>query len=356
LKRFVTALFALTFLLCLSSAAAAPGSASDPLATKSYAEGTFASSAVSSGSDKADAALGGVYDSAAAALKSGYDAYAASAGTPAKAGYTFLDMPSGGAVKLGTGASFFLTSGGARVTVASGAVVNVSDGTEVASGTQLAKDTRYFCTESTSASFAATEPSAAGVEGAYAPSGGVGAAMTAYSDVTVSSWFYGAASYARSRALYPDSADAAFRPGEATGRAAIVYALWKAAGSPAASASAPFDDLTESWSFAPVAWAAENGIVEGYGGRLFGPSDTVSREQIAAIMYRYAKAVGRSVSQANDLSGYSDASVVADWALAPMRWANAAGLITGVTNTELVPRGTATRAQVAAILARFVGS
>ena len=102
-----------------------------------------------------------------------------------------------------------------------------------------------------------------------------------------------------------------------------------------------------------VAWASANGIVTGYSNGSFGPDDTITREQMAAILYRYARYKGYDLSARTDLSGYTDASQVSAYATAPMTWAVGSGLITGTSGTTLSPAGSATRAQASVILARF---
>ncbi|MBQ3405467.1 MAG: S-layer homology domain-containing protein, partial [Oscillospiraceae bacterium] len=136
-------------------------------------------------------------------------------------------------------------------------------------------------------------------------------------------------------------------------RADLVYSLWRLSGAPAPASKAGFGDLNEDWYIDAVSWAAANGIVNGYSATVFGPDNNVTREQIVTVMYRYAAWLGQDTRASKDLSAYSDAGSVSSWARTAMSWANARGLITGMTDTTLVPTGTATRAQVAAILERF---
>ena len=102
-----------------------------------------------------------------------------------------------------------------------------------------------------------------------------------------------------------------------------------------------------------VAWAAGNEIVTGYSKEKFGPDDAITREQLAAILYRYAQYKNIDVTRTADLSGYTDTAQISAYAETAVKWANAEGLITGVTDTMLKPAGTATRAQAAEILMRF---
>ena len=119
-------------------------------------------------------------------------------------------------------------------------------------------------------------------------------------------------------------------------------------------AELPFTDVDDGMYYAaPIAWAAGNGIVNGFPDGTFGPEDSVTREQMSAILYRYAGYKGFDVAAAADLSVCTDAGDIGSYAIEAMAWANASGLITGDAGM-LNPQGSATRAQVATILMRFV--
>ena len=133
----------------------------------------------------------------------------------------------------------------------------------------------------------------------------------------------------------------------------IVTILHRLEGSPAAE-SAGFTDVPgNQWYTGAVNWAAANDIVSGYGGDLFGPNDPITREQMAAILYRYAAYKGYDVSARADLSAFTDLPQVSAYAAEPLQWAKALGLVGGKTADTLVPKGSATRAEVATILMRF---
>jgi len=134
-----------------------------------------------------------------------------------------------------------------------------------------------------------------------------------------------------------------------------VTVLHRLEGSPAVTGANNFTDVKNGeWYTNAVIWANANDIVSGYGNGLFGTNDPITREQMAAILYRYAGYKGYDVTAAANLSAYTDAADISGWAEKAMRWANAEGLITGRTTTTLVSGGTATRAEVASILNRFV--
>ena len=173
-------------------------------------------------------------------------------------------------------------------------------------------------------------------------------------DVRTSDWFYDAVVYAYENGMMAGVGNNQFSPNTTTTRAMIVTILYRLENQPAAGSSSFTDVPAGQWYTNAVAWAAANGIVGGYGDGRFGPNDTITREQMAAILYRYAQFKGYDVSNTGNLSGYTDAAQVSEWARSAMGWANAQGLITGNTATTLNPTGSATRAEVATILMRFV--
>ena len=129
----------------------------------------------------------------------------------------------------------------------------------------------------------------------------------------------------------------------------IVTMLWRMEGEPEAEAST-FTDLTQDWYIPAVNWAAENGIVNGYSAEKFGPNDPITREQLAAILYRYE---GTEGTDASIDPKYTDAGDISDWAADAMAWCVAEGIINGRTETTLEPGGNATRAEVATMLMRM---
>ena len=174
-----------------------------------------------------------------------------------------------------------------------------------------------------------------------------------FTDVGVNDWFYGAVEYVYDNGMMNGVTATKFGPDAQLTRGMIVTILYRLEGEPSVSGN-DFSDVVSGQYYAdPVAWAAKNGIVTGYGDGTFGPENSITREQLAAILYRYADYKGYDVTKTADLSGYTDAASVSSYAKDAMAWANAEGLITGVTSTVLNPKGTATRAQVATILMRF---
>ncbi|MGN1003424.1 MAG: choice-of-anchor I family protein, partial [Oscillospiraceae bacterium] len=173
-----------------------------------------------------------------------------------------------------------------------------------------------------------------------------------YTDVPEGSWYYDAVRYVTEKGLMNGVTADSFAPNATTTRGMIVTILYRLENEPAAGRCSFTDVTAGQWYTDAVAWAAAAGIVNGYGDT-FGPNDAITREQMAAILYRYASYKGYNVSAQADLSGYTDAGRTSAYAVDAMRWANAEELITGVTTSTLDPDGSAIRAQVAAILMRF---
>ena len=144
-----------------------------------------------------------------------------------------------------------------------------------------------------------------------------------------------------------------FSPSAPATRGMIVTMLWRMEGEPALEAAAGFNDVADGDWYAPaVRWAAGQGIVNGYGNGAFGPNDAITREQLAAILSNYAAYKGYSTAARADLSAYTDQPSA--WAQSAVQWAVAEKLITGKGSGVLDPTGQATRAEIAAIVMRFI--
>ena len=172
-------------------------------------------------------------------------------------------------------------------------------------------------------------------------------------DVKSTNWFFDAVKYVYDKGLMQGTSATTFAPNATTTRGMIVTILHRLEGTPSAAVSAFTDVSRDAWYAAAVDWAAANGIVNGTSATTFAPNDPITREQMAAILYRYAAFKGYDTTKLADLATYRDAASVSAYAKDAMVWANAAGLISGVTPDTLAPTGSATRAQVATILMRL---
>ena len=176
-----------------------------------------------------------------------------------------------------------------------------------------------------------------------------------FDDVSKGDWFYKDVEYVYNEGIMDGVSKREFAPNETLTRAMIVKILYRIEGEPAGYRSSDFNDVESGrWYTGAVAWAAEKEIVKGYGNGKFGPNDPVTREQLAAILYRYTQYKGWSTAAASgNLDGFKDAASVSSYAVDAMNWAVDEGLLKGANN-KLSPKSNATRAQVAAIIHRYL--
>ena len=176
-----------------------------------------------------------------------------------------------------------------------------------------------------------------------------------FTDVSSGEWYYDAVAYVYEKGLMDGTSAVTFDPGAVLTRAMTAQGLWNLAGSPAAPGGAGFTDVAaDAWYAGAVNWAAARGIVKGYDTGAFGPEDSVTREQLAAILYRYAQAKGYDTTQGGmAVREFSDSASISDWAQEAMAWAVNAQVLSGKGNGVLDPQGTATRAEVAQMLMNF---
>lgn len=174
-----------------------------------------------------------------------------------------------------------------------------------------------------------------------------------FADVSEDDWYYEYVRYVHEQALMQGKATDQFFPETPTDRGMIVTVLWRLEGEPEAAKPMSFTDVAEGdYYHQAIAWAAENKIVEGYSATSFGPEDDITREQLAAIFYRYAEYKENDVSSRNDLSAFNDQP--SSWAVEYMQWAVAEGLLQGKGDGIIDPLAGAERCESAAILKRFV--
>ena len=178
-----------------------------------------------------------------------------------------------------------------------------------------------------------------------------------FEDVGTDAWYSDAVAYVYRNGLMSGTSGSTFSPDAAITRAQLVTILWRMAGSPQVNYLMDFDDVSQDAYYAEaVRWAAGEGIAGGYGNGLFGSDDPITREQMAAILYRFAQHMGYDVSIGEDTNilSYTDAPDVSGYAVAALQWACGAGIIRGTGDgSTLTPQGGATRAQAAVILTRF---
>ena len=179
-----------------------------------------------------------------------------------------------------------------------------------------------------------------------------------FTDVSTSDWFYDDVMFVYENGLMAGTSAATFEPYSNTTRTQIAVIFYRLEGSPAVEGKNNFTDVEygpgTAWYYNAVTWAQQNGIMGGYGDGKFGPNDPVTREQLASIFYRYAQYKGYDVTATGSLDSFTDKGSVSAWAQEAIKWAVGNGIMGGKENNLLDPKGTATRAEIAAMLHRFV--
>jgi len=176
-----------------------------------------------------------------------------------------------------------------------------------------------------------------------------------FTDVSEKDWFYGDVMFVYENGLMLGTSKTLFSPHGTATRGMMATILWRMEGSPAPKGKNSFTDVEAGkWYADAITWTAENGIFAGYGKDKFGPDDPITREQLAAIFYRYADYKGYNLTVKGNLDKFKDADKVTDYAKTAMQWAVGSGLMKGKSGNLLDPQGTATRAEIAAMLHRFI--
>ena len=178
---------------------------------------------------------------------------------------------------------------------------------------------------------------------------------TSFTDVTSTDWFAEAVKYVADKGMMNGTSKTTFGPKSGTTRGMIVTVLYRLENEPSTSATSFTDVASDAYYANAVAWANANSVVSGYGNGKFGPNDSITREQLAAILYRYAqyKKYNVSVGEDTNIMDFDDVRQISSYAVPAIQWACGAGVMTGKSTTTLDPKGGATRAEVAAMLMRF---
>ena len=183
--------------------------------------------------------------------------------------------------------------------------------------------------------------------------GGVNCPSNKFIDVNQKEWYHPYVDYAVTHGLFGGTSANTFEPDTPMTRAMLVTVLWRYEREPAAPANTFSDVKAGAWYFDAVSWAAANGVVDGVGNNKFDPDGNITREQMATILYRYCNWKGIDTGKQTSLGGFPDAGKVSSYAKTALQWTVAEGLVGG-SDGKLLPQGSATRAQVATILMRFI--
>ena len=182
-----------------------------------------------------------------------------------------------------------------------------------------------------------------------------GTGVNPFTDISEKDWFYGDVMFVYENGLMLGTSKTLFSPHGTAMRGMMETILWRMEGSPVPKGKNSFTDVEAGkWYADAITWTAENGIFAGYSKDKFGPDDPITREQLAAIFYRYADYKGYDLTVKGDLDKFKDADKITDYAKTAMQWAVGSGLVKGKSGNLLDPQGTATRAEIAAMLHRFI--
>ena len=182
-----------------------------------------------------------------------------------------------------------------------------------------------------------------------------GTGVNPFTDISEKDWFYGDVMFVYENGLMLGTSKTLFSPHGTVMRGMMATILWRMEGSPVPKGKNSFTDVEAGkWYADAITWTAENGIFAGYGKDKFCPDDPITREQLAAIFYRYADYKGYDLTVKGDLDKFKDADKITDYAKTAMQWAVGSGLVKGKSGNLLDPQGTATRAEIAAMLHRFI--
>jgi hypothetical protein len=359
MKRIFSGIMALSLLLCFTSvSAAAPGSSSDPLVSKSYMTSVFSQSLNTQWQGAAGKKLGSVFTDNIIKLQNLTDGYLQRFkeydGYTLTKSFRHFSMADADAVNLVTGATFILLSGNASLNIVSGTVIDITSGNIVPDRTSLSSGSRYFCAEDTQINIKASGSVSCLIDGYY-KLGDIPPAELPFVDVPDDAWYRNAVSLVYSKKLFNGTSDTEFSPYDNMTRGMFVTALYRLAGSPSVAGSSPFTDVSDknSYYYYPVLWATSNNVITGNGDGTFSPDDNISRQDMAVVMYRYAKLKGYDLSFTETaFSSFPDKGEVAFYASDAVKWATYKQLING-SDGHLLPLGLAQRCQVAQIIANF---
>lgn len=356
MKQTMRRLLCVLLTLCLLAGGVCAAGQGEGLVSLSWLTGTFVPQAVEKGGEAAGALLQKTYDSALEQLD-GAQTGQSGLQSDSLSGRAWSD---GAVLELPTGSVFLLLEGAASV-LHSGAVVDVTAGAETAAGARLIPNHRYLVAEDTTASVTILSGAAQlGVQGSYRYTPGR-ANPTPFYDVCQTDWYYTPVTYVYQSGLFSGMEDHRFAPGEAMNRAMLMTVLYRLAGSPAGelqeAGGVRFVDVAESAWYAPyVKWGAAQSITSGTGADTFSPEQPITREQLVVLLYSFATHYLNKPQEGRaDLADFRDLNQASDWAREALSWAVFQGIVSSASAGELTlnPRGSASRAEVSAMLRAF---
>ena len=335
------------------------GSSSDPLISLEYLNGTYKPAVLDEVQKQTETAFSGSYNTAVSDLEKKAQMYEEQLGGVLGAwtysqSYSIKTMIEEDTVTMQTGSGFIYLSGIVRATISGGELIDVTEGIAETS-TVLQENHRYLVGEGATVMLtAATDGSKVAIVGCYKLSKLVELPFT---DVNEENWFFESVYYVYRKGLMTGMTQTTFEPSGSVTRGMLATILYRQADAPTLEESdIIFDDVKEAdWYHPGVTWGAYSSIVKGMGDGTFAPMEKVTREQLATMLYRYADEYAKvDTTETGDTSKFSDYADISAWAADAMSWAVGAGILTGSDTGALSPGGSASRAEAAAMLQRFV--
>lgn len=321
------------------------GSQSQALVSLSYLTGTFWNDLKAVVKQEVDRDTTALYNEAAAQAgqtRGGYDS-----------GFAARTGVNGNLIAGVTGSGLIWASGSCMV--CAGSLVDATAGVEMSIGGTLTSGHRYLAGTDVTLVVASDAAQWMG-EGQWTVTAGDPVKLPVsipFTDVVQGAWYYDDVAYVYEHGLFDGVTGTSFNPAGKMQRCMMTTVLYRLAGKPAVSYTVLFSDIPDGqWYTAGTIWAGQRSVVTGVGNGRFNPTANVTRQEIAVILYRYARLMGYNVGQSADLSRFGDSGTVADWGREAVSWAVGAGILNG-NNGMLLPNGDATRAEVSAMLRRF---
>ncbi len=352
MKRAVIALILVLALVGGVVALAAAGDPSDPLVTLSYLLGSFRDSIFQRAETKTEESLKPVLEAAEGRASR---VEAALPGAAEGENLVPVSLEQRAKLELPALSGFVLTAGSARLSITAGEFIDLSAGKTVPSGSLLEPGHRYLAAENAAVVLTAEGGAVTGLtEGPYTLREPGSLSIEELFPDVAGHWGASYVDVLYRRGVVNGVAEGSFAPNGTVTRAMLVTILGRADGTSAASGASRFSDVSASAWYAPyVAWAESCGVVQGYEDGTFRPNSPVTREQMALIFARYASYKGLALAE-TEAAPFADADSVSSWAREAVTFAQRTGLMNGKENDRFDPRGTATRAEICAVTARFL--
>ena len=350
LKRLMaTGVVILLLMSVATTSASTAGTELNPVISLSYLNETFAPNLMAEVAIKHNS-IAGMLDNRLEGFFRDYMVYDFS---PAFSSVSLLE---GDSLVLVMGSSFVLLSGSATFSSVSGTVINLSTGNEVSLGSELVQNQRYFCVEDTTASISAAASSIGYVDGRFIINAESNGRMhDVFRDIMLNDWFYSAVEFVYNNGIFQGTSQNTFSPFTSMTRGMFVTVLYRLDGMEPVEPGMRFSDVDDEslYYYSAITWAVDNNIVNGYSNGTFGPDDHVTREQMAAIIFRYADHKENDMAVAGALfDSFADRDDVSEFAINAMRWAVSNGIING-SDGMLLPGSIASRAEVAQIISNY---